>query len=161
MAKPSSIMVEKNMNKSIAKIAELLAMDEPAARNFCLAVGAFFKHQPSYQQIAYVLRYYQDVRSDPEQAAHIIRRLISERGTRFAKQSVVKHKAGFSSEFASMVARRRKPYKKPLGVLDRSLKSRDPRDHVRTISKCAHGVVGTRKCAICDPAGWKRDNGRE
>lgn len=35
----------------------------------------------------------------------------------------------------------------------------DPRDATAALPKCPHGVLRTRKCAICDPEGFRRENG--
>ena len=38
--------------------------------------------------------------------------------------------------------------------------ARDPRGAVAGLPKCPHGVIKTRKCAICDPAGFRREYGQ-
>jgi len=37
--------------------------------------------------------------------------------------------------------------------------TRDPRDHNKSMARCAHGVLVTSKCAICNPESFREETG--
>ena len=126
-------------------VAELLSTSEEEAGKFCLQVQACFKGQvPSFYVIAKCLENHPT--AGPDEIAEFLRGTWS--GTskvKRPKEKVVKlggwgHSAIDASTGGSMMMH-------------------DPRRHIQGLEKCPHGVLIGKKCALCDPEGWRQDTG--
>ena len=125
----------------IEGIAIRLGVDETEARQFCVRVQQHFTSggAPSVKLIAGLLKMHGRQQVTPEEIAQQIRAAYTQR----AKQ----HSPGGSQN----------PGRESYAFTP--LIAHDPRPHTDGLEKCPHGVLKIKKCAICDPEGFRLEHG--
>ena len=138
-----------------SKVAVLLGTTESDARNFCLAVQReFIRSVPSYSTIADCLKAHSSASDNPAEIAQIIKqthvqRVKPSRPVNSGKPHRGKGSPGLRANYADSETR---PAITPQ-------MGHDPRDATQGMDKCPHGVLRLRKCAICDPQGFRLQHG--
>ena len=133
----------------VAKVATLLGTTESEARQFCIQVQKNFKGPlPSFKIIADCLEQHPTARASPEEAARIIKLTCPW----IASASKRRSAKGRSPRGGGRLISDTPPTMSPI-------MARDPRNFTKNVKKCPHGVLKTRKCAICDPKGFAFETG--
>ena len=134
------------MSKTTERIAVLLGVTEPEAREFCLKVQGKFRQSatPRFQHIKNCL----------ERKPHATLKEVVDSITRDPAYS--RGLSGLSRKKPRIIATYLAGSSRPTGK-----KIGKKRGHfaLEDIAKCPHGVPKVTKCAICDPKGFKRQTG--
>jgi len=124
----------------IQQIAARLGVDETEARQFYVSVQKHFTSggSPSVKLIAWFLKKHGHHPIRPEEIAQQIRAAYAQRVQQHSRSG--RNPSRESYAFTPLIAH-------------------DPRPHTDGLEKCPHGVLKIKKCAICDPEGFRLEHG--
>ena len=139
----------------VIKVALLLNTTESKAREFCVAVQKEFKGTvPPFSIIADCLEQHISAKDTPTELARIIK---------------LAHPHVISPPLPKQINKpKRRKGKSPSGGGNAGgdtlstispIMAHDPREFTENLPKCPHGVLKIRKCAICDPEGFRLEYG--
>ena len=141
----------------MTEVATLLGITESDARQFCVEVQrASGGPVPSFRLIADCLEQHPDARDSPAEIARIIK---------LARPHIVsprppKHAARLKRRKGKRRRRSGQPGESTLPTVALAM-AHDPREFTKDLPKCPHGVLKTKKCAICDPEGFRLEYGQD
>ena len=127
------------------RIAARLHTGEAQALQFCVSVQKHFAagEAPSIKVIAAFLDQHGPVQASPEDIAQQIRAARAQRPkkrSRLQDGVVGRSPSRESDVFTPLIAH-------------------DPRPYTEDFDKCPHGILKFKKCAICDPEGFRLEHG--
>jgi hypothetical protein len=150
------------MSNNTQRIAELLNVSESTAKVFCLEVQACFTGKvPRYSMILEQLR--KTPNAPPREVAHAIQQRTSSRSSRRKRRQRPTRPSPPRRLTNTAFTPPEEPFPEELLTPRYSYKRNTykPRNRVELDStdKCPHGVPTFRKCAICDPEGFREETG--
>ena len=129
----------------IRRIAARLRTGEAQALQFCVSVQKHFtsSEPPSFKVIAAFLDQHGHLPASPEDIAQQIRAARAQRSKRRSRSQdgvIGRSPSRESDVFTPLIAH-------------------DPRPYTEDFDKCPHGILKFKKCAICDPEGFRLEHG--
>ena len=155
----------------IERIAAMLGVSDLDAKLFCAAVER--KCRDYVPPLSIILRYLQraqrNKRSADDIAAAILKaglqfqhtgnQLLRKPPSKPSHVPYTKPNRGVSLQPATPRPERYRSWEPDDHLPLSPILRHDPRTATDSLPKCPHGVLTTRKCAICDPEGFRLQNG--